>query len=90
MPAPDNREGVNDFSIGIELMATLDSGFTDLQYESLLYLCEEIEKQYLIKYYTGHEYIAGKKAIDLGLRKDEKVDPGNYFDWSKIKKTPLI
>lgn len=85
MPDPDNREGVNDFSIGIELMATKDSGFTYEQYEALKTLCKDLENRYDIKSYVGHEDIAGKRAVDLGIRNEEKVDPGAHFDWSQIK-----
>ena len=46
MPEPDLREGVNEFSIGVELVATGDSGFTDAQYDSLVSLCQDIEKRY--------------------------------------------
>lgn len=90
MPAPDNREGVNDFSIGIELLATKDSGFTASQYESLFHLCGEVESRHSIKNYTGHENIAGKRAVELGLRGDEKIDPGIYFDWSRIDRIPIV
>jgi N-acetyl-anhydromuramyl-L-alanine amidase AmpD len=83
MPEPDNRRGVNDFSIGIELIATDVSGFTKKQYASLAWLRSDMEKR-LQKtlLFTGHENIAGQRAIQLGLRKDCKVDPGEAFDWN--------
>jgi N-acetyl-anhydromuramyl-L-alanine amidase AmpD len=84
MPAPDEREGVNEFSIGIELMATHDSGFTEEQYDALAAICREIEKRWDIKIYTGHENIAGKNAVTLGLRREVKTDPGPLFDWEKF------
>lgn len=90
MPSPDNREKVNDFSIGIEMMATKDSGFTEPQYDSLKFLCNDIEKRFKIKNYTGHENIAGIRAVELGLRKDAKIDPGPCFKWFQIGKTPLV
>jgi N-acetyl-anhydromuramyl-L-alanine amidase AmpD len=87
MPAPDNRRGVNDFSIGIELIATNLSGFTQKQYSNLGALCANIEKRYVKKIvYVGHEDIAGKRSVELGLRKDVKTDPGNNFDWGEFKK----
>ncbi|MDR0307657.1 MAG: N-acetylmuramoyl-L-alanine amidase [Chitinispirillales bacterium] len=82
MPEPDNRTGVNEFSIGIELAATNRSGFTDSQYDALCNLCIDIEKRHGKKMrYVGHDQIAGKRAVDLGLRKDRKVDPGPLFNW---------
>ncbi|MFC1476417.1 N-acetylmuramoyl-L-alanine amidase [Fibrobacterota bacterium] len=84
MPEPDLREGVNEFSIGVELVATGDSGFTDAQYDSLVSLCQDIEKRYKINQYLGHEDIAGENAVKMGLRKDRKTDPGPRFDWKRF------
>lgn len=81
MPEPDNRYGVNEFSIGIELIGIINSEFTMQQYKSLAALCNDIEKRWNIKNYIGHEDIAGVRAVHLGLRKDEKKDPGPCFDW---------
>jgi len=84
MPEPDLREGVNEFSLGIELMATEDSGFTDAQYNALAALCFEIENRHEIKRYVGHEDIAGEYAVKMGLRTDRKTDPGKLFDWERF------
>jgi len=85
MPEPDNRHGVNEFSIGIELLATERSGFTEAQYEALRRLCNDIEERRHKKMvYVGHDTIAGERAVALGLRKEPKVDPGPLFDWSRI------
>lgn len=82
MPEPDNRTGVNDFSIGIELVATAVSGFTASQYRAASQLCADLEKRRGKPFlYTGHDLIAGERAVALGLRKEAKVDPGNLFDW---------
>ena len=82
MPAPDDRTGVNEFSIGIELMATESSGFTKSQYISLIRLCQDIEKRHGRKMaYVGHDQIAGERAVAMGLRKEPKTDPGPLFDW---------
>ena len=87
MPQPDNRRMVNAFSIGIELIATPLSGFTNKQYDSLTRLCRDIEKRLDRKMlYVGHQDIAGKRAVELGLRKDIKVDPGDLFDWVRFFK----
>jgi N-acetyl-anhydromuramyl-L-alanine amidase AmpD len=81
MPEPDNRLKVNEFSIGIELVATSTSGFTTRQYNSLAGLCREIEARHPIAHYVGHDDIAGERAVGMGLRKDIKHDPGEKFDW---------
>lgn len=87
MPEPDNRKGVNDFSIGIELMAIAGGAFTNSQYKALCGLCIQIEKRYGKKFnYAGHDQIAGERAVALGLRKDCKVDPGPQFDWGRFRK----
>ncbi|MCL2219027.1 MAG: N-acetylmuramoyl-L-alanine amidase [Chitinispirillia bacterium] len=85
MPEPDNRKGANEFAIGIELMATAKSGFTDAQYNSLAELCKDIEKRRSKKMtYVGHDQIAGKRAVDMKLRADAKPDPGPLFDWGRF------
>ena len=82
MPEPDNRTGVNEFSIGIELAATESSWFTAHQYNSLCKLCFNIEKRRGIEMrYVGHDQIAGERAVAKGLRKVAKTDPGPLFDW---------
>ncbi len=86
MPSPDNRKNVNDFSIGIELTATADSGFTASQYDALSDLSIYLEKTYNKQFtYVGHEDIAGRQANELGLRKDIKIDPGVLFNWELFK-----
>jgi N-acetyl-anhydromuramyl-L-alanine amidase AmpD len=94
MPAPDNRTGVNEFSIGIELMATEDSGFAKSQYISLISLCHDIEKRHGREMiYVGHDGIAGERAVAMGLRKEPKIDPGPLFNWDffmkKVKKSAV-
>jgi N-acetyl-anhydromuramyl-L-alanine amidase AmpD len=85
MPPPDGRQGVNEFSIGIELIATENSGFTKKQYASIKRLRLAIERRYGKPFkIVGHEDIAGEKAVNLGLRTDRKIDPGNKFDWKAI------
>jgi len=82
MPEPDNRTGVNEFSIGIELMGAEKSGFTKLQYAALRRLCQDIEKRRGKKMrLVGHDQVAGERAVAMGLRADAKTDPGPLFDW---------
>lgn len=86
MPPPDCRKGVNDFSIGIELIGTETSGFTQPQYVSLCQLCCHIESKYnKVFTYVGHEQIAGADAVRAGLRSVAKTDPGPLFDWAGFR-----
>lgn len=71
---PDGRTGVNNFSIGIELMNTKTDKFTDKQYISLKYLIGYLKGKYDIKNILGHDDIAPGR----------KDDPWN-FDWDRIK-----
>ncbi len=85
MPPPDNRRGVNDFSIGVELVATHDSGFTNAQYEALEQLVCDIVTRYGYRFtFTGHEDVASSVALKLGLRDTIKHDPGPCFSWDRI------
>lgn len=85
MPAPDNRRNVNHFSIGIEVIATHGSGFTGAQYTSLSRLIDGIKSRYTIRHIVGHDQISGVRAVQLGLRKDVKPDPGPRFDWPRLR-----
>lgn len=78
-PAPDNRRNVNRFSIGIEVIATARSGFSDAQYQALARLIRGIEHRHLIVRLVEHDDIAGVRAIRLGLRRDETAEPGPLF-----------
>lgn len=71
---PDGRSGVNNFSVGIELMNTKEDKNTSKQYNSLRVLLAYLKEKYTIKYILGHNQIASGR----------KDDPWN-FDWGKIK-----
>jgi pimeloyl-ACP methyl ester carboxylesterase len=88
MPAPDGRESVNRFSIGIELIASHEdddpevaSGreayYTNEQYQSLGLLLLDLSTRYKIPEanIVGHDDIAPKR----------KKDPGGRFDWKNVK-----
>lgn len=81
MPAPDDRENVNHFSIGIELMATPGLGYTAAQYCALAALAADIGGRHPLQFWLGHEEIAGERAVERGLRASAKTDPGPLFDW---------
>jgi N-acetyl-anhydromuramyl-L-alanine amidase AmpD len=86
MPEPDNRTAVNAFSLGLELVATPESGFTDAQYTSLLGLCSEIRIRHGSGLtLLGHEHVAGDRAVALKFRELPKTDPGPLFDWSRVR-----
>ncbi|MFP4162569.1 MAG: N-acetylmuramoyl-L-alanine amidase [Chitinispirillaceae bacterium] len=88
MPSPDDRTGVNEFSVGVELMATENSGFSSLQYRSLCRLCADMERRYGKKMkYVGHDQIAGSRAVEMGLRGEPKPDPGPRFDWDYFRES---
>jgi hypothetical protein len=76
MPDPaDGRESVNNFSIGIELIASDSSGFTDKQYIALQSLILLLKSNFPIRNIVGHSDIApGRKIDPIG------------FDWSRLKK----
>jgi len=69
----DGRTGVNAFSIGIEMIGTKTSGYTDAQYTSLKKLIDDIRSRYTIKNVVGH------KDISPG----RKTEPWQ-FDWNRV------
>lgn len=71
---PDGRKNVNDFSIGIEMIATEDSGYTDKQYSAVNALIADIETRHTVKHVVGHGDIAPGR----------KTDPWK-FDWKRLK-----
>lgn len=71
----DNREEVNDFSIGIELIGGETTGFTDKQYDSLINLIAELKERHPLTTIIGHDTIAP----------DRKIDPGPCFEWNRLK-----
>ncbi len=83
----------NRWTVGVELIGTIDSGFTDEQYCALNLLCAGLMKDY----YFESESIAGHdqvryEAILNGKRASYKTDPsgskdgqGDNFDWDKLK-----
>ncbi len=79
MPAPDGREKVNFFSVGVELIGNEIDGFTEEQYVSLVGLIAQVMIRLPIQNIVGHSDIAGAE-----VRPEEpKTDPWN-FDWVKF------
>lgn len=74
-------ENINDSSIGIELDNLGKSPFTDVQMQSCITLCKNLQKKYNIlpENILGHSDIAPMR----------KIDPGIYFDWEMLGKEGL-
>lgn len=85
MPNDETRTNANDFSIGIELMAshpaddptvvTPEDAYTAEQYASLQALIAQLCADHGIKYVVGHDEIAPGR----------KTDPGPLFQWDKVR-----
>lgn len=73
----NGRENCNMWMVGVELLATHDSGYTDEQYLALDSLTEKLRSEYNISWdnITGHENVAPGR----------KTDPGPNFDWNRYK-----
>ena len=77
---PQQEKNVNAFSIGIELVGTADSGFTDQQLASLYSLLEIL----VTKYRIPPERVVGHSAVAPG----RKIDPEGFagqFNWPKAR-----
>jgi AmpD protein len=72
------REQCNDFSIGIELEGTDDSGYEPAQYVSLTRAVIALVTAYSS---LSLDRIAGHSDIAPG----RKTDPGPFFDWPRFK-----
>lgn len=74
------RTNVNNFSLGIELVGTADSGFTATQMDALL----ELVRWLVVKYRVTPERVVGHRDIAPG----RKIDPDGYrqqFDWARTR-----
>lgn len=71
------RDWLNGWSVGIEFVATHDSGFTEDQYAAGQLLCAQLMGEYGIEpdMILGHEQVAPGR----------KIDPGPKFDWHRFK-----
>ena len=72
---PDGRSGVNNFSLGIEILNSESDKFTNSQYEAINNLISFLKGKYEVIYILGHNEIAPSR----------KTDPWN-INWSKINK----
>lgn len=69
------REGVNDFSIGVELEGLEGGAFEPVQYDALERICRAIERRYPVVALAGHEHISPGR----------KRDPGPGFEWTRLR-----
>lgn len=68
------RDRCNDFSIGVELEGDEAQAFSDRQYAGLVTLIAELQRQFPLREFAGHEDIAPQR----------KRDPGPRFDWPRV------
>jgi len=71
------RAQCNDFSIGIELEGTINTPYTEVQYQQLAKIIDCLCQTYPLltpERITAHSHIAP----------DRKKDPGKYFKWDKL------
>ena len=73
----NGKSNCNNWMLGIEMVATGSSGYTDEQYDALIELTQELIDEHDISWdnITGHENIAPGR----------KRDPGKNFDWPRYK-----
>jgi N-acetylmuramoyl-L-alanine amidase len=71
------RDNLNAWSIGIELIATHDSGYTGDQYAALSHLCAELM--------THHGVTVGNIVGHSDVAPGRKKDPGLLFDWGRLR-----
>lgn len=77
---PPGEPNVNAFSIGIELVGTADSGFTDLQMAA----CYQLIELLVARYHIEADRVVGHCHIAPG----RKIDPDGYarqFNWQKAR-----
>jgi AmpD protein len=78
-----DRDGCNDFSIGIELEGLEGDAFDDRQYPVLARLVDSVATRYPIADVAGHEHVSPGR----------KRDPGERFDWARLRgavRTPAL
>ena len=82
---PHKEPNVNSCSVGIELVGTADSGFTDRQLASLYALIEMLVARYRIP----PERVVGHSHVSPG----RKIDPDGYdhqFNWAKARNVAQV
>lgn len=89
----NGRSECNRWTLGIELVGSVDSGFTNDQYISLAEILTYLMEEYRFPFSNvcGHDLVRWN-AIQKGSNKRPKYDPsgrkdgkGDNFDWSYLK-----
>lgn len=89
----NDRSNCNKWTVGIELVGTIDSGFTAAQYESLAAICSDLMKEHGFdeSFIAGHDKVRHAAKAD-GSTKAYKYDPsgrkdgqGDNFDWKYFR-----
>jgi N-acetyl-anhydromuramoyl-L-alanine amidase len=75
------RADCNDFSIGVELEGTDTIPYTDAQYAALTELAAALIGSYGS---LAAEHIVGHSDVAPG----RKTDPGDVFDWGRLRAAP--
>lgn len=77
----NGNNGLNDNSIGIELIGDKRTPYENAQYNSLALLAGNlcVEKGISLSNVKGHQMVS-----DSDVRRDPKWDPGRYFDWIRF------
>jgi AmpD protein len=70
----------NRFSIGVELIGTKNSGFTDFQYDALAWYISYC----MARYQFGPEMVVGHETIAPSRKTDPGIKTGN-FDWDRLQ-----
>jgi AmpD protein len=73
------RDGLNPYSIGVELEGDVRTPFTKEQYEALIGLCKALVEKYRL--------ITEDRVVrHSDVAPDRKTDPGPFFDMELVKK----
>ena len=74
------RERCNDFSVGVEIEGDGEHRFTEAQYRRLGQLVMVLRECHPLRLVAGHEDVAPGR----------KQDPGPFFDWGRVLKSPAM
>jgi AmpD protein len=74
------KKTVNQITVGIELMGTINTLFTDAQYIALIGLTKTLKQKFPA---INNEHIVGHQHVCIP--KGRKIDPGKLFTWDRYK-----
>lgn len=83
----NDREGCNNFTVGIELEGGTDYPYTDEQMASLGTLSAQLmtEHQFSFDWVQGHDKVRKNWNTKYPQNKRSvKVDPGEHFEWQEL------